>query len=540
MKYNKLFIAAALFVALVTTGCVNSLDIQPLDPKLITADVLFNNPANYYSLLAKCYAGLTISGQSGSSGSPDISSSDQGVATFSRTLWTAEENGTDEVLNGWGDGGLIEFHSQDMSNLNTYDLVLYDRIYFNIAVCNEFIRQVDSRLSTVPDSIKGNVTQYLAEARYLRALYYYYAMDLWGNVPFVTDKDAVGAGMPAQIKRADLFAYIESELKAISPSLLPANQNPQYYGRANKAADWMLLAKMYLNAQVYTGTSNYNACITYCDSIMNAGYSLNPKYSELFLADNNATCLNEIIFPIVEDGTHSQNYGGTCFIINASEGGTMDPSFYGIAGGWSGNMTTSTFINKFSDPSGITDQRAMFYEYNYPTPGQNSSITPTPPPTAATAFTPTLAVDKFRNVTSTGAPGANSTFPDTDFPLFRLADVYLMYAEATVRGGDGNMSLALQYVNDLRTRAYGNTSGNITSTDLTLPFILDERGRELYWEATRRTDLIRFGEYSNGDYMWDWKGGVINGKATSATNDLYPIPAADMTANSNLVQNPGY
>jgi len=538
MKYSKLFIAIALLLSLVTTACVNSLNVQPLDPKLITADKLFSDPSNYYSLLAKCYAGLTISGQSGSSGSPDISNPDQGVATFLRVLWTAEENPTDEVINGWGDGGLIEYHSQNLSNLNNYNTVLYERIYFNIAVCNEFIRQVDARINTLPANIKGNVTQYVSEARFLRALYYYYAMDLWGNVPFVTENDKVGATMPKQIKRADLFAYIESELKAISPTLLPANQSSQYYGRANRAADWMLLAKMYLNSKVYTGTSNYNACVTYCDSIINAGYSLHPNYSQLFLADNNATCLDEIIFPIVEDGAHSQNYGGTCFIINASEGGTMSPAYYGIAGGWSGNITTSTFINKFSDPSGLTDQRAMFYNFNYPSPGQGQNVTPAPP--ATQSFTPALAVDKFRNVTSTGAMGQNSTFPDTDFPLFRLADVYLMYAEATVRGGNGDMTTALQYVNDLRTRAYGNTSGNITLGELTLQFLLDERGRELYWEATRRTDLIRFGEYSNGDYMWDWKGGVINGKATSATNDLYPIPAADMTANSNLVQNPGY
>ena len=538
MKYNKILTVVALSLTLVATSCVNKLNVKPIDPKLITAEKLFSNPANYYSLLAKCYAGLTISGQSGSSGAPDIANPDQGVATFLRVMWTAEENPTDEVINGWGDGGLIQYHDQSLSDLNNYNSVLYERIYFNIAVCNEFVRQVQPRFNSLPDSLKPKVTHYLAEARFLRALYYYYAMDFWGNVPFVTEKDKVGASMPKQIKRADLFKYIESELKDISSDLLPANHSAEYYGRANKAAAWFLLAKMYLNAKVYTGTSRYNDCIAYCDSIINAGYSLVPNYADLFLADNNVTGRDEIIFPVVEDGLHSQNYGGTCFIINASEGGSMSTSYYGIAGGWSGNITTSTFIKKFSDPTGLTDHRAMFYNYNYPNPGQNQGVDPATP--ASQTFTPLLAVDKFRNVTSLGVPGQNSTFPDTDFPLFRLADVYLMYAEATLRGGDGNPSLALQYVNDIRERAYGNNSGDITSSQLTLPFILDERGRELYWEATRRTELIRVGEFSDGDYKWDWKGGVKNGRATSPTNDLYPIPAADMTTNSNLVQNPGY
>ena len=148
---------------------------------------------------------------------------------------------------------------------------------------------------------------------------------------------------------------------------------------------------------------------------------------------------------------------------------------------------------------------------------------------------------KYKNVTSTGTAGSDNSgnFVDADIPLYRLADIYLMYAEATLRGGaGGNLGTALGYVNALRQRAYGNTSGNVTSIDLN--FILDERARELSWEFTRRTDLIRFGEFTTAAYLWPWKDGVQEGKAVESFRNLFPIPAKDIIANPNLVQNPGY
>src|SRR5690606_4104966 len=137
-----------------------------------------------------------------------------------------------------------------------------------------------------------------------------------------------------------------------------------------------------------------------------------------------------------------------------------------------------------------------------------------------------------------GEPGSDpgKEFPDTDYPLFRLADVYLMYAEAVLRGGSGgNTATALQYINELRTRAYGKASRNITAAGLTLDFILDERARELNWEACRRTDLIRFGKFTGSNYLWPWKGGVKDGRGVEDWRILYPLPASDVTANPNLV-----
>lgn len=136
--------------------------------------------------------------------------------------------------------------------------------------------------------------------------------------------------------------------------------------------------------------------------------------------------------------------------------------------------------------------------------------------------------------------GSTTAFSDVDVPVFRLAEMYLIYAEAVKRGGTGDANLALTYINLLRTRAYGNTSGNITASDLTLDFILDERARELYWEGHRRTDLVRFEKFTQNSYLWPWKGGVASGTGVQDFKNLYPLPSADLNVNRNLHQNTGY
>lgn len=540
MKINiKAIVPAIILSTLALSSCVKDLNTEPLDPTITTLDKLFSSDSSasvYDGMLAKCYACLNISGQGSQYLLPDVANPDQGVATFMRGYWNAEEQATDESFNVWGDADLSEYHNFNWSDANSYITTMYNRVFFNISVCNEFLRNVLPRIGGESAAEQVKLKQYVAEARFLRALYYYSAMDLWGNVPFATDKDLVGAFLPPQIKRADLFAYIESELKDINSSLLPANQDAANYGRANKAASWALLAKIYLNSEVYLGIGNskYTECIAYCDSIMNAGYTLHPVYAELFLADNNVTCRDEIIFPVVEDGTYSQNYGTDTYIINAEVGGSMNRASFGIpSNGWAGNITTTTFIHKFPDVSGATDKRAMFYLQSY-APG--IPLNPTP---STKTFSDTLAITKFKNVTSKGAQGSNALFVDTDFPFFRLAETYLTYAEAILRGGTGGTRAdALDKINLLRARA---GAAPITDGELTLNFILDERARELYWECQRRTDLIRFGMLVNAGYTWDWKGGEINGKVITGNYlNLYPLPASDLGVNINLVQNPGY
>jgi len=355
-------------------------------------------------------------------------------------------------------------------------------------------------------------------------LSYWHALDCFGNPPFVTEENTVGAFFPEQIQRADLFNYVESELLAIQDLMVAARQNE--YGRADKAAVWTVLAKLYLNAEVYIGQPKFTECLTYCKKVIEAGYAVEAEYQDLFLADN--AHLGEVIFPVTFDGINTKTWGGTTFIIHSEVGGTMDPAEFGIDGGWGGIRTTSAFVGKFSDITGATDGRAMFH-----TDGQNLEIVD------IGSFNDGYAITKFKNVTKAGTPGSHQVHTDTDFPMFRLADVYLMYAEAVLRGGTGgDIGTAIGYINELRQRAYGDGSGDVSAIDL--EFILDERARELYWEGHRRTDLIRYGLFTGSEYLWPWKGKLKDGIGTDSKYNLFPIPAADLTANLNLDQNPGY
>ena len=346
-------------------------------------------------------------------------------------------------------------------------------------------------------------------------------MDLFGNVPFVTEDDLPGAGFPEQIQRADLFDYIEDELLAIEGELIDARANE--YARADKAAAWTLLARMYLNAEVYRGTDRYADCITYCEKVINAGYTLEPTYEHLFYADNNLS--NEIIFPVTFDGLNTQTYGGTTFLVHASIGGSMPAADYGVANGWAGLRSLPTLVNAFPDTD---DGRYLFY-----TDGQTLDVT------EVQEFTNGYAVSKWKNITQGGEAGSDPVgqFVDIDFPMFRLGDVYLMYAEAALRGG-GDVGTGLGYFNQLRERAYGDASHNAGSIDL--DDILNERARELYWEGQRRTDLVRFGKFSGGTYVWQWKNNDPSGGSIPEFSDLYPLPFADIVANQNLTQNTGY
>jgi hypothetical protein len=351
-------------------------------------------------------------------------------------------------------------------------------------------------------------------------------MDAFGNPPFVTENDLIGKVPPQQTTRAALFSYVESELLAIEPDLANARAND--YGRADKGADWALLARIYLNAEVYTGTAKYTEAITYSSKVINGGYALKSNYMDLFNTsntDNNA----ETILSINYDGNKGTNYGGTTFLINAALGPDMLPATYGVPnGGWSGNRTRQNLPALFPDQNGTVDKRGVFF-------GDKAAVD------AIGVFTDGLRVTKFKNVNAAQVPTTsfNGVFSSLDFPLFRLGEQYLIYGEAVLRGGaGGSTAQALTYVNALRQRAYGNGNGNVSN--LTTDFFINERGRELYWEGHRRTDLIRFGRFAGATYLWPFKGGVQAGTSIPAYRNLFPIPSADRIANPNLVQNPGY
>jgi hypothetical protein len=528
-KYLKILSASVIAIILVVTSCIKDLDTVPIDSKVSTSASVYKDATAYKQVLAKCYSGLALTGQEGPSGKPDITGIDEGFGQYLRGYWYAQELTTDEAVMAWNDQTIKDFHFQKWTAADVFLYALYSRIFYQVSVCNEFIREstdekLDSRGITGAD--KANVQLYREEARFLRALSYYHALDLFGNVPFVDETNQVGKFLPVQKTRSELFTYIESELLDIEGKLKDAKTNE--YGRADKAAAWMLLSKLYLNAKVYINTDKNTECLTWVKKVIASPYTLATNYAGMFLADNHTS--NEVIFPIIFDGINIRTYGGTTFIIHAAVGGSMAPGDYGINGGWGGIRTTSKLADKFTDPSGATDKRAMFH-----TAGQSKVVND------VGVFTDGYGIKKFKNLTSAGVTGSDQTFTDTDFPLFRLADAYLMYAEAVKRGGSGgDAAAALDYVNALLTRAYGNVSGNITAVQLTLDYILDERARELYWECHRRTDLIRFGKFSSSTYLWDWKGGVKAGITTDDHLNIFPIPSADRGANPNLQQNRGY
>ena len=726
MKTIKLLIIGA--IGLLLNSCFNDLDTIPLDEDVITSSVVYDNPQAYRQVLAKLYAGLAVSGQQGPAGQSDIEGIDEGFGQYLRGYWYHQELPTDEALVGWNDQTIADFHNQSWSEDDGFIFAFYSRIFYQIALCNEFLRETTEEKVNARGAdanLLEQVRGYRAEARFLRSLSYWHALDLFRNVPFVTEEDAVGSFFPEQIQAADLFNYIESELLAIESEIVPPRTNE--YARADQAAVWTLLAKLYLNAEQYTGTQRYADCADYCARVVNAGYSLDPEYQHVFLADNHNS--EEIIFPIAFDGVNTRTWGGMTFIIRAGIGGNMNPNESGVVSGWGGTRTTRQLVELFPEPGGIIvaanegntrsfpkvyvpgayqgwdagntetslssinsdriyEGYKFFAEDNSPfiftrvpsfslslgdndgdgtlemngdtirageaglyrievdlnnntysllrtewgvlgsatangwdsdidmtwneeeeameafldlnagelkfrvnddwainlgqnmgdsvltqdgdnviiendgsyhlllyldkpdytyelrltsfddrgiffSEGQNIDIVD------VSLFTDGYAVQKFKNVTSDGQPGSDTDFPDTDFPMFRLGDVLLMGSEALLRSG-GDRNLALDYINQVRTRAFGSAAGNISDEELTLDFILDERGRELYWECQRRTDLIRFGKFSNTDFRWAWKGGVIEGRAVEQFRDVFPIPSSELGANPNLQQNTGY
>ena len=730
MKFKALSLLI-LSVAVLAVSCFKDLDTKPLDKDVTTSATVYDDPAAYKQVLAKLYAGLALSGQQGPAGQADISGIDEGFSTYLRQYWKAQELPTDEAVIAWNDGTIQDFHQQDWDANNEFVTAMYNRIFYQISLCNEFLRETtDEKLNErgVDGALKTDVARFRAEARFLRALSYWHALDLFRKPPKVTENDKVGNFFPPQYSSEELFRYIESECKAIEPDLAPARTNE--YGRADQACVWMLLSKLYLNSKVYINQDHYSDCAEYCQKVINAGYTLQPNYGQLFMADNDQA--SGIIFPVRFDGVKSKTWGGMTFVVHAGVGGSMSPGDFGIDGGWGGTRTTSALVAKFpatggsvvvSPSDGNTDSYPKIYvpggyqgwnpaeaaqltsknsdntyegyvwfpddqkefkftlgpnwDNNFGDDGANGTLeqnganlvipsggfykinvnlndntytllktdwgligSATPDgwnsdqnmtyDAAKGAWTITLnliggqevkfranddwglnygddganaileqnganiaipsnglyeinlyldkpdytysisrpafdsramfytngqsleivdisqftsgyAITKFKNVTSTGQPGSDPTFVDTDFPMFRIEDAYLMYAEAVLRGGAGDIGQALTLVNQIRERAYGGSAGDIAANELTLDFILDERARELYWECHRRTDLVRFGKFSNTDYLWPWKGGVPGGVSRPQHFDFYPIPSSDLGANPNLEQNdPNY
>lgn len=519
MKAITKYLLASLVAVAFASSCVGDLNVIPIDPNKNTADKALKSSEDFDALLAGIYTGYATSGYYGPNGDPSISGLDGGMSQYIRGLFHLCELSTDVYVCGWNDEGVPDVCKMQWDQNTGLIYSIYSRMFFQIAQCNEFIREANS--TTVSYPMKD---ERIAEARALRALSYYHAIDNFGNVPFADETSLVGE-TPVRKTRTELYDWLEKELTDIIDNSALADRAATEYGRINKTAAKMILAKLYLNAEVYTGTAQWSKCATVLKDIMDDGYSLHETpagtvysaYQELFLADNDQRT-DEIIFAIEQDGVDTQSYGVTNYLIFAFTGGDMNPDDLGITSGWSGCRMTPEFYGLFDT---ATDRRAIFW-----TAGQTVDITD------LGEFTNGIGFQKYKNVKSDGTPGKASGFADTDFPMFRYADVLLMAAECEANGAavDGYAGF-----NKVRARAGLSPIAQPTKRQ-----ILDERARELYLELWRRQDLIRAGLFTSGDYIWQWKGGTHDGKAVEDYKNLYPIPTSDLMVNPNLKQNEGY
>lgn len=541
MKTVTYKILTFIAIILMTGGlasCVDDLNTIPLDEEELVSEVVFGSElGSYQELLAKIYAGLAVSGNSGGDGDPDVAGVDGGSqASFLRGLWNLQQLPTDEALCAWNDVGIPDLNYITWTSSNVFIKGFYYRLYYQINLANALLRETsEEKLSSrgVSQADQDKIKAFRAEARFHRALAYYYLLDMFRNVPFVNEESPVGSTLPPQIMAADLFDYIETELTECEADMLDpfVGYNATNYGRAHKAANWALLSRLYLNAETYIGVKKYTESITNSKKVMAVNYQLDPVYANIFKADNHNS--PEMIFPVRYDGSDTQTWGGMTFLLSAMEPSDLQDEVNAV-GAWQGNRATKAILHTFErEYQHEMDSRFSMIRIDFT---ENVEIID------PSLFTNNgIPVVKYSNRNSDGTlPPSNIAY--TDFPLFRLGEIYLNYAEAVLRGGTGgDAATALQLVNNLRQRGYnGSSTATLTSGELTLDYILDERGREFFYEGQRRTDLVRFGKLAGSSYLWPWKGSVPEGRSVESYLNIFPIPADDLGANENLVQNTGY
>jgi hypothetical protein len=542
---KKTYIVLAFALAAVLSACVGDLDRLPLAKSDFTSEVAYDSPESYAQGLAKIYAGFALTGQNGV-GETEISVADAGASELIREWWSLQELSTDAAKVAWvNDLWTYEVNTNTWTTFKNDALAaIYERTILITSLVNEYFRQTaDDRLSArgVDAALKATIQRYRAEARFIRAYCYWMMMDAFGNPPFVTENSPL-RDFPPQISRTDLFKWIEAELVALTQSGDMPAIGAATYPQVDKGAVWGLLARIYLNAGVYTGTPRWADAKTAASNVIAGPYGLASEYAHLFMADNgqNPDTKKEMIFVADYDSEKTRSYGGTNFLINASmaSGDEGRSLINGSGDGWGGIRTTYEYAQKYFEVSNpdygngtftCPDKRALFY-----IKGRTQRMSD------IGQFTEGWSVVKYNGFphdVDLNNPPATALFYSTDFPMMRLAEMYLIYAEATLRAGAID-DTAVGYINDLRARA--GMGRDRTTANVTLTFIIEERARELMWEAHRRTDLIRFDLYTGAGYLWPWKGGVENGRSIAAHYNLCPLLQDDVKLNYNLTQNPGY
>jgi hypothetical protein len=544
MKNIKLNSLGLLFSLLLISSCTddlnteNKIDISP-------EEVKGGGSAFIIGSMSKVYSTFALSGSNGP-GSTDTPGDDAGESPFLRGIINLEDFTADGMKNRWGDNGLDQLTTtSNWDENNKFFRYVYNRVYYTVPQANRLIDIIKKE----PDL--PNKEQLVSEMRFLRSLAYFYLIDCFGKGTLLTEADLGVTEPKSESTREELFKFVTKELTDICDAELTSSADKllpftNTYGRANRSVARMLLAKLYLNAEVYIGENKYAQAYKYSKLVIDeGGYKLADNFRSLFCRDNNITdAKNEIIYPLIADPLDSQSYGNTTYLINGSlSSATMNPIDFGNPGGdnnaWGGHRATKAWYGLFANSAqGLaesSDDRARLFFTNYTstdlTKRHNYEMTDYK-----------LWVDgfpsiKFVNTNFSGIPVSPILFAGTDFPLYRLADAYLMLAESILRGGGGTTGDALFYVNAIRTRSNATP---ISASELSLDFILDERARELNFEGHRRTDLIRYGKFTGGSYIWPWKGGVKDGNTIPAHYNLFPIPLKAIQANPKLTQNPGY
>ena len=528
---KNIFPAVALmFCTAGLSSCIGDLDVTPIDPNK-------NTTLNPEALFNMCYANFGLEGLDGV-GSSTVTAQDGGTTGLVRQYFNVNELTTDEAICAWGDKGVATMNVNTYDASNTFIAFYYNRLYSGISVCNQYLK--------VASDVDATRT---AEVRFLRALQFYLAMDAFGNITLPL---TISTEKPVQRSRAEVYAWLEKELMEIEPLLPDAKaktSSDANYGRADKAAVWMLLSRLYLNAQVYTGTAQWEKAAEYAKKVIDSPYKLYTKasngysaYRKLFMGDNGESGASvEAVFPILQQGDKTAGYGCGTFLTASTHGGSMNSN--GVNNTWEGNRVRKDLIQKFFPNNdapldkdsavlkAAKDDRALFW-------GKDRTLD------ILTAndikdFKKGFSTTKFVALHSDGKAGTDTKFTDADFFFFRSAEAYLTYAEATARLNNGRTTTeGADYLNQLRTRANVQT----LMRSYTLREILDERSREFYFEGLRRTDLIRYGYFGgNNTYMWSWKGGVVDGRPFESYRNIFPLPTTEISVGGGVLkQNPDY
>ena len=509
-KYIAMCVVGAAMVGM--TSCVNDLDLKPTDPNTKTE---LSSAAEWQGYFGSLYGALLYPG--------NLSTSDGGAGTFTRCHWNLQEISADEAIisNKWNDPGYHSLNFNTWGTDNEWVYAAFSREFYTARQATEFLSKANGAKSYLSEE---EVEAMKAEARVIRALGYYYMVDLFGKGPYVNDTPT--GGIPPTYDRKQLFDAAVSDLKAAIDEghLVPASR--QAYGRVSEEAARMLLAKFYLNAKVYVGQDMYRECAEQCQKIVASIPSLAPTYKYLFCASNDKYVGNgEILWAVPQQVGVMETYGGTTYLTAGAyvESAPTEvlKSLGTTAVPWSGVRMRPELSKSFEKG----DERALYYAGTFNVDVANlDNFDENSDGYMCIKYTYTTE-DDYTN--EAGLENANQMC-NADYPLFRLADTYLMLAECQLNGVECN---GKQYFDKVRERA------GLQPLALTADNLLHERQTELYWEGWRRSDLIRFGKYTGSNYNWSWKGGVLEGTGIDANRAVYAIPYQYV---ATIGQNPGY